>query len=75
MDKKTSVMALITSASEGSSDFYILLDTELKALTSIGNSYRIRHHETDKVEIKSGSHIDYLFYRMMALISLLVKYI
>ena len=75
VDKKTSVMALITAASEGSNDFYNLFDTELKALTTIGNDYRIRHHETSKIEIKSGRHIDYLFYRMMSLISLLVKYI
>lgn len=75
MDKKTSVMTLITASSEGCNDFYSLLDSELKALTSIGNNFRIRHHETDKIQIKSGSHIDYLFYRMMSLISLLAKYI
>ncbi|MDI6619851.1 MAG: hypothetical protein QME45_14570 [Clostridiales bacterium] len=75
VDKKASVMALITSASENSTEFYNLLDTELKTLTIIGNRFRIRHHETDKIKISSVKHIDYLFYRMMSLISMLINYL
>jgi hypothetical protein len=75
MDKKASVVALMTTASESSGAFYNLLDKELRDLTDIGNNFRIRHHETNKIEIKSIKHIDYLFYRMMSLISLLTLYI
>lgn len=76
VDKKTSVTMLIKSASEGSTEFYNLLETESKKLSEIGNKQlRIRHHETDKIKINSVKHIDYLFYRMMSLLTLLVNYI
>src|ERR1035437_37578 len=51
-----------------------LFEEEFKKLTSIGNNYRIRHHETDKLEITDPKHINYLFFRMLTLIDLcLVK--
>lgn len=74
-DKKKSVAELIEKASEGFPDFNDLINAEMTYLTKVGNRYRIRHHETDKIEISSSHHIDYLFYRMMSMISLLIKYI
>lgn len=75
-NKKQSVKTLINMASEGSKEFEALIEDEmLNNLTKIGNQYRIRHHETDKIEINSVKHIDYLYYRMMSLINLLVSYI
>lgn len=47
-----------------------LFQEEFRTLTSIGNQYRIRHHETDKLEIKDDTNLNYLFFRMLALISL-----
>jgi len=74
-DKKMSVAKLINSASESSQEFYMLLDEELNKLSKIGNQFQIRHYETDKIKINSNKHIDYLFYRMMSLLSLLLNYI
>jgi len=45
---------------------------EFEALTRIGNSYRIRHHETNKKPLTNPSQIKYLFFRMLALIDLTV---
>lgn len=45
-----------------------MLAEEMRALTSVGNDFRIRHHETGTHEI-SGTIADYLFARMFALMS------
>lgn len=75
-NKKQSAENLIKTASEGSEEFELLISEEmLNNLTKIGNNFRIRHHETNKIKLNSGKHIDYLFYRMMSLISLLVSYL
>jgi hypothetical protein len=49
------------------------LDAESKELSEIGNKFRIRHHETDKIPLESSNHVDYLFYRMFSLIYLILK--
>ncbi len=46
------------------------LSNEFNTLTKIGNDFRIRHHETDKREISFDKHLNYLFFRMLALIDL-----
>ncbi|NFO39877.1 hypothetical protein FDB42_07075 [Clostridium botulinum] len=74
-NKSTSANELAGTAAEGSIQFKKLLSDEMLALKDIGNNYRIRHHETDKIKIESIKHIDYLFYRMMSMISLLTSYI
>jgi len=57
-----------------SSDFdREFIDNEFKELTTIGNSYRIRHHEQGKIEIKDIKHIEYLFLRMLALLNLCLE--
>jgi len=45
-------------------------DEEFQKLTLIGNKYRIRHHEKDKIELKNSKHQSYLFFRMLSLIDL-----
>lgn len=52
-----------------------LFDTEFQALTKIGNNFRIRHHETDKVEITDVRHYDYFFNRCLSLIALAIQYL
>lgn len=75
-NKPQSAKKLIKIVSEGSEDFESLINEEMvNNLTKIGNDFRIRHHETNKIKINSVKHIDYLFYRMMSLISLLVSYL
>jgi hypothetical protein len=44
-----------------------LLETEMLALTAIGNTFRIRHHEVDRTD-PTDELLDYLYARMLALI-------
>lgn len=49
------------------------INSEFKELTSIGNNYNIRHHEQDKIILIEKKHIEYLFFRMLALLNLCVE--
>jgi len=49
------------------------LEEEAKALTAIGNSFRIRHSETSKPEIVDAEHVDFVFQRMFAMLLLLLR--
>lgn len=69
-NKKASATTLVTNVAGNTQQFETLLDSEFIALTSIGNNYQIRHFETGKIKITSMKQIDYLFYRMIALIDL-----
>lgn len=70
-NKKTSVNQLVDRVSLDI-DREVFED-EFKLLTSIGNNYRIRHHETDKKPLSTPSQIGYLFFRMLSLISLCLE--
>jgi hypothetical protein len=70
-DKKASVKALIAEVST-SPAMEVELDLELTRLTKIGNQFRIRHHEVDKVPVDLRD-IDYLFHRCFAVIAHLLK--
>ena len=47
-----------------------IFENEFELLTTIGNKYRIRHHETDKKPIYTANQINYLFFRMLSLLDL-----
>jgi hypothetical protein len=68
--KRSSTRLIEISSNDFNSE---LVENEFKLLTTIGNEYRIRHHETGKLEIKNSKHIDYLFFRMLSLIDLCLK--
>ncbi len=70
-NKKLSAGELINRISTDFDKEFI--EKEFKELTAIGNSYRIRHHEQGKVEIKDVKHIEYLFLRMLALLNLCIE--
>lgn len=70
-DKKASTGALLKKAA--AEPFRARLDQEARELTDIGNSFMIRHMETDKVPIVDSAHVDYLFHRMFSIIRLLLK--
>ncbi len=71
-DKKASASALIArTATEPT--FKTLLDEEAKSLTSIGNTFHIRHSETAQVELQNDTHVDYLFHRLFAFIWLFLR--
>ncbi len=65
-DKKRGASQLVEAASAGATTAEaLLLETEIRALTSIGNDFRIRHHETRTSELTTASS-DQLFVRMYA---------
>lgn len=71
-DKRASMDSLLEKGSP-EPNFRVRLDGEARELTEIGNSFLIRHSETNQTPIESDLHIDYLFQRLFALIQLLLK--
>ncbi|WP_407110760.1 hypothetical protein ACE1N8_18875 [Streptomyces sp. DSM 116494] len=72
--KKSSANQLLTHAASGSEPFRELLNTEFKTLTDIGNGFSIRHHEHDQADIPSDAATDYLFVRLVSLISVVLRH-
>lgn len=68
--KKQSINALLARAA--ACPFRGHLDTEARELTCIGNKFMIRHSETDKIPLDEPHHVDYLFYRLFAMIHMLL---
>lgn len=56
-----------------SEPFRAEVEAEMRALTKIGNNFRIRHHETSKHPVPDSSTRDYLFARLGNLIVFLLK--
>ena len=74
-DKKASAGKIVNDMAGGERHFSDLFNEEFNALTKIGNSYRIRHHETDKIDITDPRHYDYFFNRCLSLIALAIQYL
>ena len=69
-------LSMIPTASAAQQNSYkTLFSTEFKELTTIGNDFRIRHHETNKIDIVDIRHYDYFFNRCLALIALALQYL
>lgn len=75
LDKKASASKIVNDMANSDSNFIELFSSEFKALTDIGNNYRIRHHETNKVDIADPRHYDYFFNRCLSLIALAIQYL
>lgn len=75
LDKKHSSEKIVCDMAGGNDEFADLFNNEFKMLTDIGNKFRIRHHETDKIDITDVRYYDYLFNRCLSLISLAIKYL
>ena len=73
-DKKKSVNLLLDKMTNDA-DYKKMLDEEFRDLTNIGNNFRIRHHETNKIDINDIRHYDYLFNRCLSLLGLAIKFI
>ena len=73
-DKKLGIEKLLDQVA-GSNDslFRKELECEAKQLTKIGNKFLIRHSETTQEPLESPDHVDYLFYRLFALINLILR--
>jgi len=72
--KKTSAGELLDRAANDNPKLRQVLEDEALSLTRLGNDFRIRHHEVGKVALTTSAHVDYVFYRMLSLISLLVPH-
>jgi hypothetical protein len=71
-DKKASTEAILAKTAEEPT-FRRLLEDEARSLTTVGNTFHIRHSETSQVELGTEDHVDYLFHRLFALIWLLLR--
>ncbi len=74
-DKKQSVTKIINMMSSKNPGYSDMLNKEFQELTNIGNKFRIRHHEMDKIEINDDSYYNYFYGRCSMLIILVLKYI
>lgn len=75
LDKRQSADKIIEDMACGQDAYKTLFSTEFKELTTIGNDFRIRHHETNKIDIVDIRHYDYFFNRCLALIALALQYL
>lgn len=75
LDKKHSSEKIVNDMASENENFVELFNNEFKMLTNIGNTYRIRHHETDKIDIVDVRYYDYLFNRCLSLIAIAIEYL
>lgn len=73
LDKKHSAEKIIIQLSSNNNDIKILFEKEFKELTKIGNEFRIRHHEKNKINISEDKHYEYLYKRCFSLITIVLK--
>ncbi|MCC7015993.1 MAG: hypothetical protein IT564_02170 [Rhodospirillales bacterium] len=53
--------------------FREMLELEAKNLNNIGNTFQIRHTETNQERLKGSDEVDYLFHRLFSLIRLILR--
>lgn len=75
INKKNSVNKIIKDMGNNQPEFMELFNREFYELTSIGNDFRIRHHETIKVDIQDKRHFEYFYKRCLTLISTAIEYL
>jgi len=75
LDKKKSSERIVNDMSNQNDKYKELFNDEFLKLTKIGNDFRIRHHETNKIDIIDNNYYDYFFHRCYALIDLTLKYL
>lgn len=74
-DKKKSVQKIIGLISKQNHEYESLFKNEFTSLTEIGNKFRIRHHETNKIDINDEYYYNYFYSRCSSLLSLVLSYI
>lgn len=72
LDKKESANRIIEELSSGNEDFKKMLHDEFLFLTSVGNDYRIRHHEKDRIEICNQFQYIYFYNRCLSLVAVIL---
>jgi AbiJ-like protein len=71
-DKKASTTALLDKVTSEPT-LRGCLELEARELTDIGNTFMIRHTETNKVPVTESAQVDYLFHRLFAVIRLILR--
>lgn len=71
-DKKASADALAAAATDDAA-MQAVLGAEMKALSDIGNSFHIRHFETNRSPVTDAAQVDYFFHRLLALLQVLLR--
>lgn len=75
LDKKNSANTIIEDMSNNKESYKNLFTEEFFKLTSIGNDFRIRHHEIAKIDIDDIRHYDYFYKRCLSLVSVAIQYL
>ena len=71
--KRVQADALLDRVAQPGSELRQALAREAAELTTIGNSFRIRHSETTQEALTSLDQVDYLFARMFAFVRVILK--
>jgi hypothetical protein len=71
-NKAASIRALLDRAAS-EPNLRCVIEDDARQLTEVGNTFQIRHHETNKTPIESSDEIDYLFGRLFVLIRLVLR--
>lgn len=72
-NKRVQADALLDRVASVGSDYRGMLAREAAELTTIGNSFRIRHSEVTQEALTSLDQVDYLFTRMFAFVRLVLR--
>lgn len=75
IDKKISINNIIAHITNGDKEISQMLNNEFRELTRIGNSYSIRHSEITQKKLPNSQFIEYLYFRMLSLISCILNLI
>lgn len=75
LDKKKSINKLIRDMSGNKTPYNEIFENEFNQLTSLGNDFRIRHHETTKIDIEDKRYYDYFYKRCLSLISVAIQFL
>lgn len=71
--KRARADTLLDRAAAPGTEFRKMLGVEALALTTIGNTFRIRHSEVYQERLSSPEQVDYLFGRMFAFVRMVLK--
>lgn len=72
VDKRRSIEIILQTAAPEPA-FRARLEADARQLTEIGNSHLIRHHEVAQIAVTDVDQVDYLFHRLFAMITLLLR--
>jgi hypothetical protein len=72
-DNKRRSVELLLQGAAPSGALRDVLEAEATSLTAIGNTFQIRHFETNREPLTNNAHVEYLFLRLYSFMFLLVS--